>query len=146
MTHATIAVLSGTRLRTCAIVALLSVVLVVFATYSITLGRYDIAVVDVWRIVWDNVVPAEAPTWTPVQADVVEVIRLPRILAALLIGAGLAISGAALQGLFRNPLVDPINIGVTAGAGFGGTFAILMVGGAIQSGRRLRLRDRQLWW
>ena len=129
MTHATIAVLSGTRLRTCAIVALLSVVLVVFATYSITLGRYDIAVVDVWRIVWDNVVPAEAPTWTPVQADVVEVIRLPRILAALLIGAGLAISGAALQGLFRNPLVDPINIGVTAGAGFGGTFAILMVGG-----------------
>jgi len=129
VTHATIAVLSGTRLRTCAIFALLSVVLVVFATYSITLGRYDIAVVDVWRIVWDNVVPAEAPTWTPVQADVVEVIRLPRILAALLIGAGLAISGAALQGLFRNPLVDPINIGVTAGAGFGGTLAILMVGG-----------------
>ena len=63
------------------------------------------------------------------QADVVEIVRLPRILAALLIGAGLAISGAALQGLFRNPLVDPSIIGVTSGAGFGGTLAILLVGG-----------------
>ena len=44
-------------------------------------------------------------------------------------GAGLALSGAALQGLFRNPLVDPGIIGVTAGAGFGGTLAILLVGG-----------------
>ena len=52
--------------------------------------------------------------------------RLPRILAAVLIGFGLAISGAALQGLFRNPLVDPGIIGVTAGAGFGGTLAILL--------------------
>jgi iron complex transport system permease protein len=129
VTHATIAVLWDARLRTWAIVVLLSMLLVAFATYSITLGRYDIAVIDVWRIVWDNVVPAERPTWTAVQADVVEVIRLPRILAALLIGAGLAISGAALQGLFRNPLVDPSIIGVTSGAGFGGTVAILLVGG-----------------
>ncbi len=84
---------------------------------------------DVARILWDNVIPAQAPGWTRVQADVVEVIRLPRILAAMLIGAGLAISGAALQGLFRNPLVDPSIIGVTSGAGFGGTLAILLVGG-----------------
>ena len=59
----------------------------------------------------------------------VEIVRLPRILAALLIGAGLAISGAALQGLMRNPLIDPSIIGVTSGAGFGGTLAILLVGG-----------------
>lgn len=129
MTDATIAVSGSARLRTWVIVALLSALLVVFATYSITLGRYDIAMADVWRIVWDNVVPAETPTWTAVQADVVEVIRLPRILAALLIGAGLSISGAALQGLFRNPLIDPSIIGVTSGAAFGGTLAILVVGG-----------------
>ena len=54
---------------------------------------------------------------------------MPRILAAIVIGAGLAISGAALQGMFRNPLLDPGIIGVTAGAGFGGTLAILLVGG-----------------
>src|SRR5215510_11682958 len=102
-------------MRTGAIVLLLSLLVVLCATWSITVGRYDIAMQDVWLILWDNVIPAEAPSWAPVQADVVEVIRLPRILAAMLIGAGLAISGAALQGLFRNPLVDPINIGVTAG-------------------------------
>lgn len=116
-------------MRTGAIVALLSLLLVLAATYSVTIGRYDIGMVDVWRILWDNVVPATAPAWTSVQADVVEVIRLPRILAALVIGAGLSISGAALQGLFRNPLIDPSLIGVTAGAGFGGTLAILLIGG-----------------
>ena len=129
MTDATIAMFDGTRLRTWVIVALLSVLLLLFATWSVTVGRYDIAVIDVWRIVWDNVVPAAAPSWTQVQADVVEVVRLPRILAAMLIGAGLSISGAALQGLFRNPLIDPSLIGVTAGAGFGGTLAILLIGG-----------------
>ena len=121
--------LGGARMRTWAIVALLSLLLLFCVVYSITVGRYDIAIGDVWRILWDNVIPAQAPTWTPVQADVVEVIRLPRILAAVLIGAGLAMSGAALQGLFRNPLIDPSIIGVTSGAGFGGTLAILLVGG-----------------
>ena len=89
MTHATIAVLGGARMRTWVIVALLSILLVAFATYSVTIGRYDIAVIDVWRIVWDNVVPAETPTWTQVQADVVKVVRLPytlRFLGAYFIG------------------------------------------------------------
>jgi iron complex transport system permease protein len=119
----------GKRWRTWVVVVVLSLLLVLCAVYSITVGRYDIAMWDVARILWDNLIPAQAPSWTPVQADVVEIIRLPRILAALLIGAGLAISGAALQGLFRNPLVDPSIIGVTSGAGFGGTLAILLVGG-----------------
>ena len=73
--------------------------------------------------------PVTDPGWSDVDANVVTAVRLPRILGALLVGAGLAISGAALQGLFRNPLVDPGIIGVTAGAGFGGTLAILMIGG-----------------
>jgi iron complex transport system permease protein len=127
--QATTIALGGTRMRTWAIVLLLSLLLVLCAIYSITVGRYDIAMWDVWLILWDNVIPAQAPAWTPLQADVVEVIRLPRILAALLIGGGLAISGAALQGLLRNPLIDPSLIGVTAGAAFGGTLAILVIGG-----------------
>jgi iron complex transport system permease protein len=119
----------GAPMRTSLVVALLSLLLLLCVTYSVTIGRYDIRMWDVWLILWDNIVPSPTPGWTPLQADVVEIIRLPRILAALLIGAGLAISGAALQGLFRNPLVDPSIIGVTSGAGFGGTLAILLVGG-----------------
>jgi iron complex transport system permease protein len=144
--QATIAVLGGARLRTWAIVVLLSLLLVFCAVYSVTVGRYDIAMWDVWLILWDNVAPAQAPTWTPVQADVVEVIRLPRILAALLIGAGLAMSGAALQGLFRNPLVDPINIGVTAGAGFGGTLACWLAGAIRSWLPPSRAGSAASWW
>jgi iron complex transport system permease protein len=119
----------GARMRSWVIILLLSLLLVFCLLYSITVGRYDIGMLDVARILLDNLIPAQTPSWTTVQADVVESIRLPRILAAILIGAGLSISGAALQGLFRNPLVDSSTIGVTFGAGFGGTLAILLVGG-----------------
>jgi len=51
-------------------------------------------------------------------------LRLPRVLMALLIGASLAVSGAALQALFRNPLADPYTLGVSGGGAFGASVAI----------------------
>ncbi|MFD2838522.1 FecCD family ABC transporter permease [Azotobacter vinelandii] len=53
-------------------------------------------------------------------------IRLPRILAALLVGAALTVSGASYQGLFRNPMVSPGILGVSAGASLGAALAILL--------------------
>ena len=123
------AAFDGVRSRTWAVVASLALLLVFCVIYSIALGRYQVSLGNVWLILWSNIVPVATPSWTAVEENVVEAIRLPRILAALLVGAGLSISGAALQGLFRNPLVDPSIIGVTSGAAFGGTLAILMVGG-----------------
>lgn len=117
------------RRRGWLVIAALSLLLIVCVIYSITLGRYGVSMTNAWLILWDHVVPVTDPGWSDVDANVVTAVRLPRILGALLVGAGLAISGAALQGLFRNPLVDPGIIGVTAGAGFGGTLAILMIGG-----------------
>lgn len=100
--------------------------LILTILYSITIGRYDLSIVDVALILIDNVLSIDSPQWQPVEEVVVEMVRLPRILAAVLIGMGLAVSGAALQGLFRNPLVDPGIVGVTEGAGFGGSLAILI--------------------
>lgn len=117
------------RRRGWLVIAALSLLLIVCVIYSITLGRYGVSMTNAWLILWNHVVPVADPGWSDVDANVVTAVRLPRILGALLVGAGLAISGAALQGLFRNPLVDPGIIGVTAGAGFGGTLAILMIGG-----------------
>ncbi len=57
---------------------------------------------------------------------VVEQIRLPRVVLGALIGAALAISGAAMQGLFRNPLADPGLIGISAGAAFGAVSVIVL--------------------
>lgn len=59
-------------------------------------------------------------------------IRLPRVLLAALVGAILATSGAAMQGLFRNPLADPSLIGVTAGASLGASIIIVLAGTALQ--------------
>jgi iron complex transport system permease protein len=63
---------------------------------------------------------------------IVSQIRLPRVLLAALMGATLAMSGAAMQGLFRNPLADPSLIGVTAGASLGAALAIVLGGGFMQ--------------
>ena len=57
---------------------------------------------------------------------IVSDIRLPRTLMAMLVGAGLAVSGAAMQGLFRNALADPSIIGVTSGASLGASVAVVL--------------------
>ena len=58
------------------------------------------------------------------QAAVLLQLRLPRVVLAVLVGAALAISGAAYQGVFRNPLADPYLLGAAAGAGLGATLTI----------------------
>lgn len=60
-------------------------------------------------------------------------IRLPRLAMGLMVGAALAVSGAVMQGLFRNPLADPGLVGVSAGAGLGAIAAIVL-GGALPAG------------
>lgn len=66
------------------------------------------------------------PSQTGSAQLVVTQIRMPRVALAAIIGAILATSGAAMQGLFRNPLADPSLIGVTAGASFGASVVIVM--------------------
>lgn len=66
----------------------------------------------------------------PMEAAIVREIRLPRLLLALAVGVALALSGAALQGMLRNPLADPGLIGVTAG-GSVGAVAVIVLGDLI---------------
>lgn len=68
---------------------------------------------------------------TPIERVVLTDIRLPRALLGVLIGASLAVSGAVMQGLFRNPLADPGIVGVSAGAGLGAVSMIVLGGGAL---------------
>ncbi|MGM0771716.1 MAG: FecCD family ABC transporter permease [Halobacteriota archaeon] len=92
---------------------------------SIFIGRYSIPPLTIVgniisRILsFGDVAPSNVET-------VIFQIRLPRIIAAMLVGAGLSISGASFQGLFRNPLISPYILGVAAGAGFGACFGILI--------------------
>ena len=66
--------------------------------------------------------------FSPMQAAVLLEVRLPRLLLAVLVGVGLALSGAAMQGMFRNPLADPGIVGVSSGAGLGAVIWIVLAG------------------
>lgn len=99
---------------------------------SLGFGRYGISVDQVVNILASRVLPIDI-TASPTAVRIVELIRLPRILLALLSGAGLAVCGAVLQGVFRNPLVGPQIIGVSSGAGFGGALAILWFGSQVMT-------------
>lgn len=65
-----------------------------------------------------------AASWGETAAAIILDLRLPRVLLAVTVGAGLAGAGTVFQGLLRNPLADPYIIGVSAGAAFGATLAI----------------------
>lgn len=94
---------------------------------SFLLGRYPIAPIDVVKTILSPVFPSLVVS--PQISSIVFDIRLPRIIAALLVGAALAVAGAAFQGIFKNPLVSPDLLGVSNGAGFGAAVAILLNGG-----------------
>ena len=73
-----------------------------------------------------NLIEYVSGTSSELQNKVFEQIRSPRVLLAGLVGASLGISGASLQGLFRNPLADPGLIGVSAGAALGAAIVIVL--------------------
>lgn len=77
------------------------------------------------KILFSSVFPLE-PDWSVTTYSVVIDVRLPRIMAGILVGAALSVSGASFQGVFQNPLVSPHILGVASGAGFGAALAILL--------------------
>lgn len=97
-------------------------------------GRYPIAFPDLLRVLW-SWLSGVPHLLDPTIETVVLQIRGPRVIAALLVGAALAASGAAYQNLFRNPLVSPDILGVSAGAAVGAVLGIFLSLGivAIQS-------------
>lgn len=99
------------------------------AAVALTLGLYPISVADVALSLASLARPELATDVPEVARRLVLDVRLPRVLAALLIGAGLAVTGVVFQGIFTNPLVDSNLLGVTSGAGFGAALVLLLGGG-----------------
>lgn len=103
----------------------LACAVVVVVLLSFPLGAYDAHPATVVRVLGARLLGRDADVPAVVQTVVLQ-IRLPRIIGGLLVGAGLAAAGAAYQSLFRNPLVSPAILGVSAGAGFGAALGLLL--------------------
>lgn len=98
---------------------LLTGLLLVGALLALRTGPMPLSVAEVWQGLFDR--QAEASVQL-----VVRELRLPRLLLAMLVGAALGVSGALLQGLFRNPLADPGLIGISSGAALGAVAVIVL--------------------
>jgi len=105
------------------VLPLLALLLLFVLAFAI--GKFPVAPHDLVTVLWAKLRGAESGL-SPAVETVVWQIRLPRIAAAVLIGAALAASGATYQGLFRNPLVSPDILGVAAGAGLGAVLGIFL--------------------
>ncbi|MGY0034476.1 FecCD family ABC transporter permease [Pedobacter sp. NJ-S-72] len=110
--------------KTKLILLLLLFLLLAVVILSSCIGAVTIAIPEFLSIIAYKTGISDAVNFKPQQAAVLMNIRLPRVILGVLIGAGLGISGAAIQGLFRNPLAEPGLIGISAGATL---FAVIVI-------------------
>jgi iron complex transport system permease protein len=108
------------------VLAALAVALVGLFLLSIDKGAVEISVAQCVSIVARRAGIALPWSFTPEQAATLVDIRLPRVLLGVVVGAGLGASGAAMQGIFRNPLADPSLVGVSSGAALAATAVIIL--------------------
>ena len=104
-------------------IALLAVALVAgIAAGSVAIAPGDTLGILGRRLLGLNIVP----TWSVAEETIVMDLRLPRVLTAMFVGGGLAVAGAAFQGILRNPLADPYVLGTASGAALGAAVAVII--------------------
>ncbi|MEM7030859.1 MAG: iron ABC transporter permease [Chloroflexota bacterium] len=127
-----------TQLRFWLLLSGLAVLLLVSITLGITLGPVEIPVSAVWRIaasetlnVLSDITSLELnrwitieESWTKAQFNIIWLIRFPRVLLGVFVGAGLAVVGVTMQALVRNPLADPYILGISSGASVGAVMVL----------------------
>lgn len=109
--------------------ALLTLALMASVSVAVTLGPADIRFDEVWASIASHLGLGTSPL--PLLRDgIVWELRLPRVLTAAAVGAGLAIAGAVMQAITRNPLADPYLLGLSSGASLGAV-SVLLLGAAV---------------
>ncbi len=104
---------------------ILIILLIAVFLLSCTLGRFPISLKDTFLLLINPLIPQEQ-SWPDAAAIALFHIRLPRLILALFVGAGLSLAGSCFQALFQNPMVSPDLLGAASGAGLGAALAILL--------------------
>tara|TARA_B110000046_G_C13013273_1_gene407636 strand:+ start:435 stop:1472 length:1038 start_codon:yes stop_codon:yes gene_type:complete len=112
--------------RKAIVIPFLIIILLITSLFSVGMGALSISINQIIAIIVNPIGLDTGIHFEPIQEAVFWSIRLPRIVAAILIGGALAISGACMQGLFRNPLADPGLIGISSGASLSASIVIVL--------------------
>ena len=111
----------------CRFIVALIIFLLLLVLLSFHVGRFSkIQLASVVKILINQIAPVFAETWTRVDESVVLNLRFPRIVASIIVGASLAVSGAAYQSLFSNPVASSDSLGVSSSAAFGAVLGFLL--------------------
>jgi len=111
------------------LISLLLLLIAAGSLLGVVVGVSNLSPMTALNIIGDNYLGLDiATSWQQAQQVIVTQLRLPRVLLAILAGAGLAVCGAALQAATRNPLTDPFLLGVSSGASLGAVFVITKLG------------------
>lgn len=102
---------------------------------SVSLGAAGLTSGQVIEAILGRMLPFLHIEVLPLADAVVWTLRLPRTVTGIVAGAGLAVAGAAMQGILRNPLVSPFTIGISSGAGFGAALAFVIGVGVVGAGK-----------
>lgn len=114
-----------TKKKNRVVTAVLIILMLAVILVSLLLGRFDISVGECLGILTSKLLPVE-PFWTQLQDNMLWLVRVPRVLIALLVGAALSVAGTSYQCIFRNPMAAPDILGASTGAAFGAALAILL--------------------
>jgi len=109
------------------LLGVLAGVLLISITLAVIIGPVQIPAKYVWQITLSEIFTHTGGEWSKAQFNIVWLIRFPRVLLGLFVGAGLAVVGVAMQSMVRNPLADPYLLGLSSGASVGAV-AVLAFG------------------
>ena len=112
------------RMRT--VLPLMFVVLVLVIIAAVSIGAVYIPFGKAVEIILANLGLLKSSSFSQEQNSIIFMVRLPRVLAASLVGSALAACGTVMQSMFRNPMADPGVLGVSSGAGLGAVTAITL--------------------
>ncbi|MGN1046601.1 MAG: FecCD family ABC transporter permease, partial [Candidatus Cryptobacteroides sp.] len=113
-----------TRARRISFILVCIVACLILSIYSVTIGPYPMTMGDVIDVLW-NFITMQLQDDTTI-AHIVLNLRLPRIIGGIICGFALAVCGAAMQSMMKNPLADPYTMGISSGAGFGAALAMIL--------------------
>ena len=111
---------------------ILLIILFLSIGFAVIMGSVDISIKEVYEVILYKLFNiGDSSIGTGAVADVVWLIRMPRIVLAIAVGAGLSVVGIVMQAIVKNPLADPYILGVSSGASLGATLAVVLGIGSV---------------